>query len=416
MVRMSVAPSPVDPTKEPPAAELRGTLRDCTPQGRGLGKLGEGDIVFVDAPDMQRRLAEQIIANRPAAVVNLAPYSTGTLPTFGPHLLLDADVPLFEAAGTEMREKIRDGKKVTVSPSGEITVGRKPAGQAQPVTRAEVDATFAQAQRGLVENMEAYLGNTIEFIHSESALLIDGVGAPELGDVMTGQKVVVASPTPDLRQRLEELKHFMREYTPVVIGVGSAADTLADMGYAPDIIVGDPKDVAAENLRSDARVILPAEPDGYAPGLERIQDLGVGAMTFPAATDSPTDLAILLATFHDAETIVTVGQPVELDRIFVDSATSAGTVGTPATEPAALLARLKAGRRIVDSTVIANLYTAESGSGVAWAWAILGVLVAVATAILIAGLGGDGTFADNLADTWDAIAKTVRGWFDGLGS
>ena len=413
MVRMTVVPSAVDPTKEPPAAELRGTLRDCTPQGKGLGKLGEGDIVFVDAPDMQRRLAEQIIAHRPAAVVNLAPYSTGTLPTFGPHLLLDANVPLFEAAGAEMREKIRDGKKVTVSPSGQITIGRKVAGQAQPVTRAEVDATFAQAQRGLVENMEAYFGNTIEFIHSEAALLIDGVGAPELGDIMADRKVVVASPAPDTRQRLEELKNFMQEYTPVVIGVGSAADTLADMGYAPDIIVGDPKDVAAENLRSDARVILPAEPDGYAPGLERIQDLGVGAMTFPAATDSPTDLAILLATFHDAEMIVTVGQPVELDRIFADSATAAGT---PASEPPALLARLKAGRKIVDSTVITNLYAVESGAGVAWAWAILGVLVAAAAAILIAGLGGDGNFADNLVNTWNTIALTARGWFDALSS
>ena len=413
MVRMTVVPSAVDPTQEPPAAELRGTLRDCTPQGKGLGKLGEGDIVFVDAPDMQRRLAEQIITHRPAAVVNLAPYSTGTLPTFGPHLLLDANVPLFEAAGAEMREKIRDGKKVTVSPSGQIIIGRKAAGQAQLVTRAEVDATFAQAQRGLVENMEAYFGNTIEFIHSEAALLIDGVGAPELGDIMADRKVVVASPAPDTRQRLEDLKNFMQEYTPVVIGVGSAADTLSDMGYAPDIIVGDPKDVAAENLRSDARVILPAEPDGYAPGLERIQDLGVGAMTFPAATDSPTDLAILLATFHDAEMIVTVGQPVELDRIFADSATAAGT---PASEPAALLARLKAGRKIVDSTVITNLYAVESGAGVAWAWAILGVLVAAAAAILIAGLGGDGNFADNLVNTWNTIALTVRGWFDALSS
>ena len=72
MVRMTAAPPTQDPTKEPPAAELRGTLRDCTPQGKGLGRLGEGDIVFVDAPDMQRRLAEQIIARRPAAVVNLA--------------------------------------------------------------------------------------------------------------------------------------------------------------------------------------------------------------------------------------------------------------------------------------------------------------------------------------------------------
>lgn len=413
MMRMTVAPSAVEPTKEPPSAELRGTLRDCTPQGKGLGKLGEGDIVFVDSPDMQRRLAEQIISHRPAAVVNLAPYSTGTLPTFGPHLLLDAGVPLFEAAGTEMRAKIRDGKKVTVSSSGQITVGRKVAGQAQPVSRSEVDATFAQAQRGLVENMEAYFGNTIEFIHSEAALLIDGVGAPELGDVMADRKVVVVSPAPDTRQRLTELKNFMQEYTPVVIGVGSAADTLADMGYAPDIIVGDPTDVAAENLRSDARVILPADPDGYAPGLERIQDLGVGAMTFPAATDSPTDLAILLATFHDAEMIVTVGQPVELDRIFADSAT---TAGTPATEPAALLARLKAGRKIVDSSVITNLYAVESGAGVAWAWAILGVLVAAAVVILIAGLGGDGNFAGNLVDTWNTIVLTARDWFNGLGS
>lgn len=393
---------------DPAAGTLRGTLRDCTPQGKGLGRLGEGDIAFVDAPDMSRRLAEQLVARRPAAVVNLAPYSTGTLPTFGPHLLLDAGVPLFEAAGSGMRAKIRDGKKVTVTPAGEITVGRKAAGTAQPVTRTEVDATFSQAQRGLVENMEAYFGNTIEFIHSEAPLLIDGVGAPELGDIMAERKVVVVSPAPDTRERLDGLKNFMQEYTPVVIGVGQAANTLADMGYAPDLIVGDPTDVAAENLRSEAKVVLPAEPDGYAPGLERIQDLGVGAMTFPAATESPTDLAILLATFHDAEMIVTVGQPVELDRIFADSANA---TGTPATEPAALLSRLKAGRKLVDSTVIEHLYTVESGAGVAWAWAILGFLVAAAAAILIAGLGGDGNFADNLVDTWNAIATTVQSWF-----
>ena len=38
---------------------------------------------------------------------------------------------------------------------------------------------------------------------------------------------------------------------------------------------------------------------------------------------------------------------------------------------------------------------------------------AAAVAILIAGLGGDGNFADNLVDTWNTIALTVRGWFDG---
>lgn len=383
---------------------LQGTLRDCTPQGKGLARLHAGDIAFVDAPDISRRLAETLAAAKPAAVVNLARFSTGAIPNYGPHLLLDAGVPLYEGAGSELRSKIRDGKKARVSPEGEITIGRKVAGRATPVARADIDSTFADAQRGLVDNMEAFFGNTIQFIHSEAPLLIDGVGAPELGDIMTDRKVIVVSPAADTRERLSGLRNFIQEFSPVIIGVGQATDTLAEMGYDPDIIVADPTQVAAKNLRGDAKVILPAETDGYAPGLERIQDLGVGAMTFPAATESATDLAILLAVFHDAETVVTVGLPVDLDSIFANAA---------AAEPAALLARLKAGRKIVDSTVIENLYTKTSGGGsVAWAWAILGLLVAAATIVVIVGLGGPDTFTDNLVNTWDTIADAARGWFD----
>lgn len=383
---------------------LQGTLRDCTPQGKGLARLHAGDIAFVDAPDISRRLAETLAAAKPTAVVNLARFSTGAIPNYGPHLLLDAGVPLYEAAGSELRSKIRDGKKARVSPEGEITVGRKVAGHATAVTREDIDTTFADAQRGLVDNMEAFFGNTIQFIHSEAPLLIDGVGAPELGDIMTDRKVIVVSPAADTRDRLAGLRNFIQEFSPVIIGVGQATDTLAEMGYDPDIIVADPTQVSAKNLRGDAKVILPAETDGYAPGLERIQDLGVGAMTFPAATESATDLAILLAVFHDAETVVTVGQPVDLDSIFANAS---------AAEPAALLARLKAGRKIVDSTVIENLYTKTSGGGsVAWAWAILGLLVAAATIVVIVGLGGPDTFTDNLVNTWDAIADAVLGWFN----
>ncbi|GAA1169606.1 putative cytokinetic ring protein SteA [Corynebacterium glaucum] len=384
------------------APTIQGTVRDCTPQGKGLGRMSAGDIVIVDAPDMTRRLAESLVAARPSAVVNLAHFSTGAIPNYGPHLLLDAGIPLYEAAGAEVRSAIRDGKKGSVDADGEIMVGKKLVGHASPVTREAVDATFDDSQRSLVENMEAYFGNTIQFIHSEAPMLIDGIGAPEVGDAMTGRKVLIVAPTPDTRERLQGLRNFIREFSPVIVGVGQAANTLADMGYDPDFIVADPTEVAAENLRSDAKVILPAETDGYAPGLERIQDLGVGAMTFPAATDSALDLAILLAVFHDAETIVTVSQPVELDRIFAQAETS---------EPAALLTRLKAGRKLVDSSVIENLYTSNTGGGgVAWAWAILGLLVAAATVVLIVGLGGDGEFTENLINTWNAIAVAVQDW------
>ncbi|OFT85949.1 thiamine pyrophosphokinase [Corynebacterium sp. HMSC29G08] len=385
------------------STSINGTLRDCTSQGKGIGRLGEGDIAFVDAPDMTRRFAELLVAAKPAAVVNAARFTTGLIPNYGPHVLLDAGIPLYEAAGSSLRGVVKDGKKASVSTSGEIMMGKKLIGQASAVSREDVDAMFTDAQQALVDNMEAYFGNTIQFIHSEAPLLIDGVGSPELGDTMADRKVLVVSQSEDMRERLDGLKFFIREFTPVIIGVGAAADTLTKLGYDMEFIVGDPTEISNEALRGDAKVILPAETDGFAPGLERIQDLGVGAMTFPAATDSPTDLAILLAIFHDAETVVTVGHPVELDSIFTDAA---------AAEPAALLTRLKAGRKLVDSTVIEHLYaTNTGGGGVAWAWAILGLLVAAATVVLIVGLGGSETFTTNLVDTWNRIALEIQSWF-----
>ena len=52
-----------------------------------------------------------------------------------------------------------------------------------------------------------------------------------------------------------------------------------------------------EALRCGARVIVPADPEGEVEGLDRIQDLGIGAMTFPAATHSGTDLGLLFADY-----------------------------------------------------------------------------------------------------------------------
>ncbi|STC70381.1 putative cytokinetic ring protein SteA [Corynebacterium pilosum] len=382
---------------------LQGALRDCTPQGKGLKRLKAGEIAVIDAPDLSRRQAQALVDARPAAVVNIAEFSTGAIPNYGPHILLDSDVALYENAGAELRAAFRDGKKGGITEDGEIYVGKKTVGKATELLRGDADANFNDAQRHLVDHMEAYFGNTIEFIHSEAPLLIDGVGVPDLGDDMDGRKVLIVSPEQGHRERIAGLRNFIREFNPVLIGVAAAADTLMDLGYKPEYIVGNPKDVASETLRGDARVILPADPDGHAEGLERIQDLGVGAMTFPSALDNPTDLAVLLAVFHDAQMIVTVGERMDLDAIFSNRDYA---------QPASLLTWLKGGGRIVDASVIENLYNVSSGRGVAWAWAILGVLVAVAVIILVVGLGGDDSFTNNLIDTWNSIALTVQGWFN----
>ena len=99
-------PASTSTPSTPSAAEstgLTGALRDCTPQGKGLRKLSEGDIAIVDAPDMSRREAQLLVEKRPAAVVNIATFSSGNIPNYGPQLLLDADIRLHEGAGAATR-------------------------------------------------------------------------------------------------------------------------------------------------------------------------------------------------------------------------------------------------------------------------------------------------------------------------
>lgn len=379
-----------------------GALRDCTPGGKGMKKFSAGDFAVINAANISRQEAQTLVDMKPAAVINVAEFSTGSIPNYGPHMLLDADVTLIEGVGQDFVSNFKDGKKARLTEEGAVYSGDTELASGTVVTRERAEKNFASAQQELIDHMEAYFGNSIEFIHSEGPLLIDGLGVPDAGSDMAGRKVLVVSPSEEHRKKLTLLRNFIREYEPIIIGVDSAADTLVELGYQPHLIVGNPSEVSSETLRSGAQVILPAEPDGTAEGLERIQDLGIGAMTFPAATDSATDLALLLADYHEAQMIVQVGGGLDLDEIFANEKNAT---------PAALLCRMKAGTRLVDADAVINLYTTQNSGAMGWMWALLGILVALAVVILIVGLGGDESFLQNLIDTWNNFALSVQGWF-----
>ncbi len=382
---------------------VTGALRDCTSPGKRRRRLGAGDIAVIDESDLGRREAQALLDARPAAVVNVGHFTTGAVPNFGPLMLIDAGIPLVEGVGEGIRSGFRDGaRKGRVEADGTVLNGSRVIATGTPVTSAGAEERFEESRGTLDATVSAFAGNTVEFVQYEAPLLIDGMGIPDVGEDITGRKVLVLADVERGRELMRNLRNFIREYEPVLIGVEGAADTIAAAGYRPDFIVGDPAKVDNETLRGGARVILPADPDGHATGLERIQDLGVGAMTFPAATESPTDLALLLAEHHGASMIVLAGAPISLDDVFTRN---------PSATPATVLTRAKLGPRLVDADAIVDLYSIGTGRGLGWLWALLGLLVAVAAIILVVGFGGEDTFLNNLIDTWNGIALTVQGWF-----
>jgi len=382
---------------------IHGCTRDCTgaKASSSLSKVGQGDIVIVDAPDINRAFAQKLINAKVGAVVNVSAFSTGNVPNFGPQMLLDAGVVLVENADPELPGKVKNGKKGRLD-AGKVFYGDRSLGKGEILDDEAASAQFLDAREALVDHMEALSGNTAEFVSTEAPLLIDGLGIPEVDVDMDDRKVLVVSPDDDLENKLKALRYFIREYDPVIIGVDQAVDELVRHGYRPNVIIGDPELISSDNLRSGATVILPADPDGHAAGLDRIQDLGVGAMTFPAAADDATDLALLLADYHGASMVVNLGPTVDLDRVF-DTAAAPGT-------PSSLLSRLRVGSRFVDSGAVAELYRVSRAGG-GWLWAILGIIAAIVVIVLIAGLSGADGFVDNLVDSWNNIALKFQDLF-----
>ena len=98
----------------------------------------------------------------------------------------------------------------------------------------------------------------------------------------------------DYRSDLAALRPYIREYQPVLIGVDGGADALLELGFKPDIIIGDFDSVSARASRCGAELVHHVHPDGRAPGRENLLEWGVEYQEFVAEGTSE-DVAMLLA-------------------------------------------------------------------------------------------------------------------------
>ncbi len=380
---------------------LAGMARADRNTRRLLQRVGPGDIVVLDEMDLDRLTADRLVEAGVAAVLNASPSMSGRYPNLGPEVLVANGILLFDAA-SDVFGRIKDGSKVRID-GGVVYADRLTKKEPEALVSELTELTepiiaerMIEARTGLADHLEAFAGNTIEFFRTESALLIDGLGVPELDLSMRNRHVVVVADGPDHDTDLKALKPFVKEYAPILIGVGRGADTLRRSGYRPDLIVGDPEEITASTLKCGAEVILPADTDGHAKGLERIQDLGIGATTFPSS-GSAADLALLLADHHGASLIVTCGAAASLDDFF--------DRGRRESTPATFLTRLKTGAKLMDAKAVATLYQHRT-SGWAAALIVLAALVALIVAVMASHMGGE--VLDWAVSSWHHARGTVH--------
>ena len=309
-------------------------------------RLRAGDIAIIDHVDLDRIAAEGLIAARVVAVVNVAPSISGRYPNLGPEILLAAGIPLLDDIDGDAFGQLREGDLVRLQDDTLYDAEGRVVAKGTVQTTESVAAAMAEARAGLAVQLEAFASNTMEYLKRERELLLDGVGVPDISTQLDGRHVLVVVRGYDYRQDLAALRHYIREFRPVLIAVDGGADALLDEGLKPHLIVGDMDSVSDRALRCGAEVVVHAYRDGVAPGLARVQELGIDPVVFPAAGTSE-DVALLLADDKGASLIVAVGTHATLVE-FLDK----GRSGMAST----FLTRLRVGGKLIDAKGVSRLY------------------------------------------------------------
>jgi uncharacterized membrane-anchored protein len=358
-------------------------------------RLRPGEIAIIDHADLDRVSAETLVGCEVAAVVNASLSISGRYPNLGPQLLVQAGIPLVDDVGPEVFEHVQDGQQVRLD-GDTLYAGDEVVAKGTVQGTESVAAAMQDAKAGLADQLKAFAANTIEYISRDSEALIDGIRVPDLRTSLDGRHVLVVARGYRHREDLQALRAYIREFKPVMVAVDGGANTLLDAGYRPSMIVGDMDSVSDRALGCGAELVVHAYPNGVAPGLARVQDMGLASVLCPA-TGTSEDLAVLLADEMGATLIVAVGMRFSMSE-FLDKGRSGMA--------SAVLTRMKVGDRIVDAKGVSRLYRSRiSGRS-------LIMLVVAAMAALLVALAFNPVspvLSGFLATKWNDLAYWLTG-------
>ncbi|UZD61081.1 putative cytokinetic ring protein SteA [Brevibacterium sp. JSBI002] len=362
-------------------------------------RLQAGDIAVIKHSDIDRISAEALVACRPAAVINADKSISGRYPNLGPSIIVDAGIPLIDAAGADIFDAVDENAEISIE-GATVFAGETEVATGVRQTAETISEDMHAAEAGMNSVLVDFIDNTIEYIRKDSDLLSAELVVPEVKTTFTDRHVLIVVRGYHYKEDLAMLASYIREYRPLLIGVDGGADAIIEAGYRPDMIVGDMDSVSDTALTSGAEIVVHAYRDGTAPGTERVEALGVECVAF-AASGTSEDIAMLLADDKGAELIVAVGTHDTVME-FLDK----GRKGMAST----FITRLRVGSKLIDAKGVSLLYR-QRISSLQLAVLIIAGLVALGVAMTATSAGQ--TFLGLIGAQLDGLFGWIGSLFGG---
>ncbi len=319
-------------------------------------RLTGGEIAVINHIDLDEVAANSLVEGKVKLVINAAKSISGRYPNKGPAILTQNNVLIVDNIGEELFHELKEGEVIEII-DGEIYRDKKLIGSGEILDREAVARELKKAYENLSVELDRFIDNTIEYAKKEKGFILGDVEIPKVKTNYKDKHVLIVVRGQDYKQDLSTIISYIEEMKPILVGVDGGADALLEFGYTPDVIVGDMDSVSDEALKKAKEIVVHAYTDGRAPGLKRVNDLGLDAIVFPAPGTSE-DIAMLTAYEYKAELIVALGTHSNMID-FLEK----GRKGMAST----FLVRLKIGSKLIDAKGVNLLYRSKLKMKYIWA-------------------------------------------------
>lgn len=321
-------------------------------------RIQPGEIAVINHVDIDEVAANSLVEAKVKLVINAAESISGRYPNKGPGILTENNILIIDRVGEDLFNNVSEGETLLVE-DGKIFRGDELIGEGDVLTREKVAVQIKLAYDNLGEELDRFIDNTIEYAKKEKGFILGEVEIPKVKTKYRGKQVLIVVRGQDYKEDLATMISYIEEVKPILVGVDGGADALMEFGYKPDVVVGDMDSVSDESLKAAGEIVVHAYTDGRAPGLKRVQDLGLDAVVFPAPGTSE-DIAMLIAYEYNAELIVALGTHSNIID-FLEK----GRKGMAST----FLVRMKIGAKLIDAKGVNLLY--RSKLKIKYIWALI---------------------------------------------
>jgi len=308
-------------------------------------RIKPGEIAIIDHKDLDEIAANSLVNSKIKAIINQSPSISGKYPNKGPSILLDNGIFIIDV-DFDLMDRLDEGDLIEIDEYGNIFKDEEKICKGLIIDKEKVESLIKFAYENISEELEKFIDNTIEYAKKEKGMILGDVVIPPLKTKFNNKHVLIVVRGQNYKEDLSTIRSYIDEVSPILVGVDGGADALLEFGLIPDLVVGDMDSISDECLKKSKEIVVHAYPDGRAPGLSRIEELGLESVVLPSPGTSE-DIAMLIAYENNAELIVAVGTHSNIID-FLEK----GRKGMSST----FLVRLKIGYKLIDAKGVSLLY------------------------------------------------------------